>query len=363
MFHYINLKKYNIAFVQETHSCVETERLWSCEYGSKIWFSHGSRDSKGVAILFNKKSSGDIKVHNVIKDNEGRFIVLYVTMHGLKWVLACVYAPNTDQPQFFQKFFKEVERFTPDYMIIGGDFNLALNCQIDRVGSMCNNDKSASWLSGHLQNTGLVDLWREMHPEDSGFTYRKMRPKVMYNRLDYFLTSEETMQYVDRVDIVPGFRTDHSIVSVKLRFHHEKRGPGYWKLNTALLRDKDYVDRINNLLEIMLGQEGNTYKTHSEQWEVMKLAVRGSTIQYAARKQKSTKQKIEVLEKKLRSLEREIKIDSQQFMDTENQIRLVRHELNDLLKYKTKGAIILSRCNWATAGKRPTKYFLNLEKR
>ena len=50
-------------------------------------------------------------------------------------------------------------------MLIGGDFNLELDPQIDWFGSLTNNDKSATWLGTHLQSDNLLDPWRVMNPE------------------------------------------------------------------------------------------------------------------------------------------------------------------------------------------------------
>ena len=161
---------------------------------------------------------------------------------------------------------------------------MGLEASIDRQGSCLNNDKAAKWLNTHFENNQLFDLWRITNPDINGFTWRRLKPKPAFSRLDYIISSESVLQYVDVVDIWPGFQTDHSIVNVKLRFNFEKRGPGYWKLNSSLLHDTDYVDRINKLLDIHIDDEDNMYKSNAEKWELMKLAVRGSTIQYAARK-------------------------------------------------------------------------------
>ena len=42
---------------------------------------------------------------------------------------------------------------------------------------------------------------------------------------------------------------------------------------------------------------------------------------------------------------------------------MVKHELNEIQKSKTKGAILRSGANWTAHGEMPTKYFLNLEKK
>ena len=90
----------------------------------KIWFSHGSRDSCGTCILFSRKLQ--IDVHNVITDESGRFILLYVSMNKCKFVISSVYAPNRDSPEFFQYIFNEITRFSPDYRLILGGYEFRI---------------------------------------------------------------------------------------------------------------------------------------------------------------------------------------------------------------------------------------------
>ena len=47
----------SIAFLQETYSSKAQENIWSAEWGGKIYFIHGSKHSKGVAILCDPKLS------------------------------------------------------------------------------------------------------------------------------------------------------------------------------------------------------------------------------------------------------------------------------------------------------------------
>ena len=344
-------------FLQETHSDVKTNKLWSTEWGNKIWFSNGATNARGVAIVF--KKDFHCNVHNVILDENGRYIILYVTWNNKKWLLVNVYAPNDDSPIFFENLFLDVDKFAPDHVILGGDPNMGLDIQMDRSGNLCNNDRAAKWFNARLNTpeNGLTDVWRHCHPDQHGFTWRKLNPKPVFSRLDYMIVSDSVVQFVQEISLLPGFRTDHTTVEMTLDFHVDKRGPGYWKFNVSLLRDKDYVDKINNLLDIELANEGKA----KNKWELIKLAVRSSTLQFAARRHKSNKAKIELLEKPLKKLDRQAELG--QGLDVENQRRLVKHELEDLIAEKTKGAVIRSRSNWALMAERPSKYFLNLEKK
>ena len=343
LFYYLHKKEFDIMLLQECHSTVDCEKIWSSEWGNTIWFSHGASNARGVALVIRKALK--IEVHNILKDDEGRYLILYVTIEGHKWLLGNVYAPNEDSPQFFTNFFADVERFNPEFMIIGGDLNLGLDTKVDRSGLSRNNDKAAKIINETLDKIDLVDVWREHFPDKNGFTWRKLRPKPVFSRLDYLLISSNLLQFSADVEILPGFRTDHSMVQLKLNFCPEKRGPGYWKLNCSLLKDSNYVNSINKLIEIELSQ--NSHMKYKDRWELLKLAVRGSSIQYASRKSKSNKLKISLLEKRLKKLYKELDEGETLFSDTDEQIRLVKHELSELIRQKARGAMIRSKANWA----------------
>ena len=108
VFNYIHLKKFEVTFMQETHSVKQNEKCWSWEFGTKIWMAHYNSDSRGVAIAFAKTTP--IKVHNSIADIEGRFLILYTTLQNKKWLFVNLYAPNKDDPIFFDNLFNECNR-------------------------------------------------------------------------------------------------------------------------------------------------------------------------------------------------------------------------------------------------------------
>ena len=51
LFHWIRKFHKGICFLQETHSALESESIWKNEWGTNIYFSHGSHNSRGVATL------------------------------------------------------------------------------------------------------------------------------------------------------------------------------------------------------------------------------------------------------------------------------------------------------------------------
>ena len=78
--------------------------------------------------MFSKHIKSEI--HNVLSSENSRYLILCCTLNNKKLLFANVYAPNLDDPQLFTDFFEQIARFDLDYLIVGGDFNLALE-QID----------------------------------------------------------------------------------------------------------------------------------------------------------------------------------------------------------------------------------------
>ena len=58
----------------------------------------------------------------------------YIESEGKYITLATLYAPNEDDPIFFQKFFNHLHDFQCDELMIGGDFNLVLDIDKDKKG-------------------------------------------------------------------------------------------------------------------------------------------------------------------------------------------------------------------------------------
>ena len=111
----------SIIFLQETYSSSDQEKMWSNEWGSKIYFCHDSKHSRGVAILFNPKLK--IAIENQSQSEDGRVLVLQILVEDLKIVCANIYAPNDPSPQI--KFFKELnnslQQFSGESILVGGD--------------------------------------------------------------------------------------------------------------------------------------------------------------------------------------------------------------------------------------------------
>ena len=61
--------------------------------------------------------------------------------------------------------------------------------------------------------------------------------------------------YITDSDIIPGYRADHSSITLRVKLQNNERGRGYWKFNNSLLKDKSYVDEIKKIIQ----EVKNTY--------------------------------------------------------------------------------------------------------
>ena len=106
-----------------------------------------------------------------------------------------------------------------------------------------NNTRARDTIIKIIEENGYIDVWRVENENKKKFTWRRLNPDKKQSRLDFFLVSEDAVQFVHESGIVPGYRTDHSGVYIKIKLQDNERGKGYWKFNNSLLKDKDYSNR------------------------------------------------------------------------------------------------------------------------
>ena len=163
--------------------------------------------------------------------------------------------------------------------IIGGDFNYTELNNLDRYKSNDIKDVSSSTYQSLKISKDLQDVWRHMHPNKKQYTYKDI------SRLDKFLITTELLENVQKSNIfIPGIKTDHKCVSIFLDFSSSSKGPGRWKMNTSILKDKAYIENIKPLIQ----KTKNDYKMVSKQliWEMCKVRIKEFTISYCKQKER-----------------------------------------------------------------------------
>lgn len=350
-----------IILLQETHSTQDIEKQWQDEWGSHIEFSHFNKQSRGVAILFNKQANYEIV--NTCNDNEGRFLLVELLIEDQPFSLCNIYAPTKDAQEEQAIFFKFILDTLFDHvgenLILGGDFNVCMY-PIDKQGGRDEAiSNSAKKIFEIQEMLSLVDAWRTLNENVKRFTWRgKTKRGLVASRIDFFLISKHLLPCVHEIDILPSIKTDHSLIHVSLSIVNSiARGKGYWKFNVALLKDKVYIRKINSFLDTCT-DKFNYMEDKGKVWDIMKCEIRGITLKYSINKRKREKQEQDELNKQLLTLQ--IRLDKgEEVNDLYND---VQNRIIEFEEEAARGIIIRSRARWIEHGERPTKYFMNLEK-
>ena len=67
-------KRKKVIFLQETHSTKEVEKLWEYQWRKKIFYSHGTSNSRGVCIAL--RVGLDYKLLSPeVRDDHGRYLI------------------------------------------------------------------------------------------------------------------------------------------------------------------------------------------------------------------------------------------------------------------------------------------------
>ena len=151
----------------------------------KLFYSHGTNHSCGVVVLV--RSDLDFNLKSVDADTQGRYVVMEADVQGSDFLFVNVYAPNKVEEQclFFDNLNNVIENFVVDKeqkIVIGGDFNIALDSDLNCSGGPFKKD-SVKNIQDLCLDYDLVDIWRIRNPETKRFTWRQKNPLIQ-RRLD-----------------------------------------------------------------------------------------------------------------------------------------------------------------------------------
>ena len=356
----------DIIFLQETFSTEDTEGMWKADWKGKMFFSHGSNHSRGVIIMF--KSMVDFLTEKIIIDKEGRYVLMKGKCKGENIILGSVYFPTRNKETLQCNFLSDLDKIlssvvSQEYsLIVGGDFNIAINRNLDYMGAnYITKHRYRDLLVDFLDRLNLIDVWRKRHPNKKEFTFKQNNPFVQ-SRLDYIFISSKLEKDVKSSDILPSITPDHAGVRVELNNLVDTftYGRSYWKFNSSLCDDKDFVEgikmKISEIERIWRGQIRSKIKF----WEFMKMKLREYIMAFSRGRAKLRRSRIEKLEKEIKVLEDCLTTNFN--VDIQNEIELKKEELDKLFDYSRQGLKVRSRVEWSEEGEKNSQFFEQLLK-
>ena len=304
--------------------------------------------------------------------------MLDVSIESKRITLVNIYGPNKDSPIFFKTVVENAQFFENNHYIFCGDFNFVINPNIDcrfYKDNNINNPNARNTMLEAMDDLDIIDVYRELHPDRRRYTWRRKNPTKLA-RLDFFLISNLLLYSVHDCVVEPGYRSDHSMVILSLKFQDFQKGKSLWKFNNSMLYDKEYVQKIKQtILQIKKQYMIPVYDINNigcisdndinfvidDQLflEVLMMEIRGKSISHSAYIQKCKNHR----EKELGDLIKNLEENEELTEESDISLDDAKKQLEVLRMDKLKGAMVRSKAKWVDEGEKPTKYFCNLEKR
>ena len=239
----------NIICLQDTHWLTSEERAIRKLWNNPCYVNGSKRNARGVAILL--RNNFEYKIIDKESDADGNFLILEMKIsNDFTLKIINLYGPNMDSPEFFENIKNKISLSSSDYHVLCGDFNLILDPTMDSHNyNNVNNPRARREVLSVIDQFKLKDIYRYLNPYKKRYSWRKYNPLVKQARLDYFFISETLVDLVSNSDIIPGYRTDHSIIQLSISLNNFVRGKGIWKFNTSLLKDNSFSEMIHKTIE------------------------------------------------------------------------------------------------------------------
>ena len=374
LFDYFKSKKADILCLQETHLVTEDINTLIKDWNITYYLSGNSTNSRGVAILINNTFEHSIK--NVIKDQEGRYLLIDIDIVNLFTItLVNIYAPNHDDSVWYNDLLALITKKRENSLIICGDWNTPL-ADIDAYNyTTLRHPINRKIINEFIMKENMVDVWRLSNKILRGFTWKSQNP-CRRSRLDYFLISEDILSLDPKVEIIPAYKSDHTPILLSFIKSRQSRGRGLWKFNNQLLQNQDYIDMVKEEIflakctyalpvyapEHIKNNNGDNLELNISDTlflDTLLCQLRGSTIDFSRKLKKNER----LEECKLLKSISEIELLDTTTIEQEKTLSSNKLKLEDIRENRIKGSMIRSRAQLNKDWEKPSKYFLNLEKR
>jgi exonuclease III len=212
-------------------------------YCSYKFFSHSTKNSRRVGILFKKSLNFDCldTERDLLTDN---FLLLRASLHNQTVIIAAIYGPNKRDDDFFNRLHTSLERLGDVPIILGGDWNAMFSCLpvLENPDVLFMQDVPNSAHSKKIRNNfELYDPFWTLFPNRKDFSYSPWGTlRRNRSRLDFFLVSKNIIGNVEECYI--GNNTlsklfDHK--AIFLSFNKAKSYSTRPTISNSILRDPD----------------------------------------------------------------------------------------------------------------------------
>uniref|UniRef100_R4G9D5 Reverse transcriptase domain-containing protein n=1 Tax=Anolis carolinensis TaxID=28377 RepID=R4G9D5_ANOCA len=259
----------HLALLQETHkkkdkSKLINERNWELQFESR-----GSNKSRGVAILI--KDNLNFELEKVIKDTEGRFIMIIGKINNSQVTIASVYAPNQRQVKFINKICTKIKKQALGDIIVGGDLNLQL---------YENNNNKGTGIEAkckiNFRKWNLIEANNRIGERIDSPTFFSHRHST-FTTIDYFLVGINNVMPIKEIMVGKQWPGDHAPLYLKLG-NYIKNTVKKWRFNPKVAYKETDRKGIKDQIIEYFNLNRSPGMKESIVWDAFKAVIRGKCI-------------------------------------------------------------------------------------
>ncbi|CAJ1058984.1 unnamed protein product [Xyrichtys novacula] len=343
--------KSQVIFLQETHMTnSEHKKLSNFGYSNTYYSSCKNSRKRGVVIMIS--NSLHFEPIKTKRDDEGRYILVKGKMDNVLVTFVNVYAPPECNISFFKNLFDLIVRESEGVLVCSGDWNTILNYQLDTTSTSRQGSPKSKYLNTLIRETGLIDVWRNIHAREREYTHYSATHKV-HSRLDFFLINTIDRHKINECKIGTADISDHSIVYLDIHLNSKPRNT-LWRLNVGLLNNKSTVEEIQKEIGECIDDNKDDHVDPTIVWDTVKAVMRGKLISRTAYLRKMQRSKYDQLEKELEKLEKQLPKNEKK--DTiGDQIKAIRKQIENLIKDETENKMRFMKQTFYESGPKATR--------
>ena len=170
--------------------------------------------------------------------------------------------------------------------------------------------------------------------------------------------SESLQSILESTNILPGIYSDHSIVQLVIKSEEFTRGTGFWRLNTNLLSNLEYVNVIK---KVLIENNKDVYTDKRAKFDFLKFKVKEASIKISKEIARKNREEIKKAEVSLEQAEKAL-LDCPDSRILKDQIHDAQSILERHYQRINEGLIIQSRVQYYEEGEKGSQFFLNIMK-
>lgn len=184
----------------------------------------------------------------VIRDSNGRYVIITGKLYGRQVILISVHAPNWDDHEFVSSLFATIPNLDSHLLIMGGDMNCIIDPTLDKSSPRSSAPTKMSQAFVTFMNQyGFIDPWRFAHPITKQYSFFSHVHRT-FSRIDYFLIDKKFIPEIVSSHYLPIMVSDHATVVLDLQFTMKPKRFRYWKLNPLLVAKTNFCKYISESL-------------------------------------------------------------------------------------------------------------------